>query len=294
MEILTDSHALKRWIHARRASGGGIGFVPTMGALHAGHISLIHAARQQCAHVVTSIFVNPAQFGPNEDFARYPRTLEADQAMLTEAGCAALYLPEVGEIYPEGFQTRMQLPEISADLCGAVRPGHFDGVALVVTILFNRVQPDVAFFGLKDYQQLLLIERLVTDLAIPIRVVGVPTVREADGLAMSSRNRYLNFVERQRAGALFQALLAARTARRAGERSPETLEGVAREVLHASGIERVEYVALRAARTLRRVETVTDGEDPVMLLAVRLGTARLIDNMVLSREDGALGTIRNG
>ncbi|MBF0262910.1 MAG: pantoate--beta-alanine ligase [Magnetococcales bacterium] len=287
MEILTDAQALSRWSRARRASGGGIGFVPTMGALHAGHIALIHAARQQCAHVVASIFVNPTQFGPNEDFARYPRTLEADQAMLTAAGCDALYLPEVREIYPEGFQTRIQLPEISAELCGAVRPGHFDGVALVVTILLNRVQPDVAFFGLKDYQQFLLIGRLVTDLALPLKVVGVPTVREADGLAMSSRNRYLNPEERQRAGALYRALLTAREARRAGEGSPEMLEGVAREVLHAAGIERVEYVAVRAARTLLKVATVTDREDPVMLLAVRLGSARLIDNMVLSREDGA-------
>ncbi|MBF0164225.1 MAG: pantoate--beta-alanine ligase [Magnetococcales bacterium] len=287
MEILTDAQALSRWSRARRASGGGIGFVPTMGALHAGHIALIHAARQQCAHVVASIFVNPTQFGPNEDFARYPRTLEADQAMLTAAGCDALYLPEVREIYPEGFQTRIQLPEISAELCGAVRPGHFDGVALVVTILLNRVQPDVAFFGLKDYQQFLLIGRLVTDLAMPLKVVGVPTVREADGLAMSSRNRYLNPEERQRAGALYRALMNAREARRAGEGSPEMLEGVAREVLHAAGIERVEYVAVRAARTLLKVATVTDREDPVMLLAVRLGSARLIDNMVLSREDGA-------
>ncbi|GAB0058790.1 Pantothenate synthetase [Candidatus Magnetaquicoccaceae bacterium FCR-1] len=287
MELLTDAQALTRWSRARRASGGGIGFVPTMGALHAGHIALIHAARQQCAHVVASIFVNPTQFGPNEDFSRYPRTLEADQAMLTAAGCDALYLPEVREIYPEGFQTRIQLPEISAGLCGAVRPGHFDGVALVVTILLNRVQPDVAFFGLKDYQQFLLIERLVTDLAMPLRVVGVPTVRESDGLAMSSRNRYLNPEERQRAGALYRALLAARDLRRAGEGSPELLEGVAREVLHAAGIERVEYVAVRAARTLLKVATVTDDEDPVMLLAVRLGSARLIDNMVLSREDGA-------
>lgn len=287
MELLTDAQALTRWSRARRASGGGIGFVPTMGALHAGHIALIHAARQQCAHVVASIFVNPTQFGPNEDFSRYPRTLEADQAMLTAAGCDALYLPEVREIYPEGFQTRIQLPEISAGLCGAVRPGHFDGVALVVTILLNRVQPDVAFFGLKDYQQFLLIGRLVTDLAMPLRVVGVPTVREADGLAMSSRNRYLNPEERQRAGALYRALLTARDLRRAGEGSPELLEGVAREVLHAAGIERVEYVAVRAARTLLKVATVTDDEDPVMLLAVRLGSARLIDNMVLSREDGA-------
>ncbi|MBF0273514.1 MAG: pantoate--beta-alanine ligase [Magnetococcales bacterium] len=287
MELLTDSMALAHWRGACRQQGGAIGFVPTMGALHPGHLSLIRAAREQCTHVVASIFVNPTQFGPNEDFARYPRTLEADREMLESVGCDAVYLPSVSEIYPEGFQTTIRVEPLALDLCGRSRPGHFDGVAGVVTILFNRVRPDVAFFGLKDYQQFLLIRRLVTDLVLPLRVVGVPTVREADGLAMSSRNRYLGPEDRVRATALHRGLLAARQAWRAGERQVAVLERVARGVLEQAGIETVEYVAVREAHTLRGVTQVADHDDVVMLMAARVGGARLIDNMVLSREDGA-------
>ncbi|MBF0214069.1 MAG: pantoate--beta-alanine ligase [Magnetococcales bacterium] len=288
MELLTDSTALQRWIDARRAAGGGIGFVPTMGALHAGHMALIHAARAQTAHVVASIFVNPTQFGPNEDFGRYPRTLDADRVLLTEAGCAALYLPTVEQIYPEGFQTSVRVGALAEELCGRSRPGHFDGVAVVVTILLNRVRPDVAFFGLKDYQQYLVIRRLVTDLVLPVRVVGVPTVREPDGLAMSSRNRYLDAESRRRAAALYRGLSLAREAWIAGERDGTVLENRVRQVLQQAGIDTVEYVSLREARSLRSYTPQADREeDPVMLLAVRVGGARLIDNMVLSSEEGA-------
>ncbi|NGZ07364.1 MAG: pantoate--beta-alanine ligase [Magnetococcales bacterium] len=285
MERLTNAFELARWRAARRMQGGMIGFVPTMGALHAGHLSLIEAAGRQCAHVVASIFVNPTQFGPQEDFSRYPRTLEPDCAMLAEAGCDAVYLPEVAEIYPEGFQTSVRVGSLAEDLCGRVRPGHFDGVALVVTILLNRVQPDSAFFGLKDYQQFLIVRRLVTDLALPVQVVGLPIIREADGLAMSSRNRYLTPEERVRAAALHQALLAARAARRAGEEVGRELERIARAHLEQAGLDQVEYVAVRAADSLQPITRVTDQEDPVMLLAVRLGSARLIDNMILARVD---------
>ncbi|MBF0190085.1 MAG: pantoate--beta-alanine ligase [Magnetococcales bacterium] len=288
MALLTDSMALARWRDSCRQRGGAIGFVPTMGALHAGHLALIQAARQQCAHVVASIFVNPTQFGPNEDFSRYPRTPEADRELLAGVGCDAVYMPEVGEIYPEGFQTAIRVEPLTLDLCGRSRPGHFDGVGVVVTILFNRVRPDVAFFGLKDYQQYQLIRRLVADLAMPLRVVGVPTVREADGLALSSRNRYLDGEARVRATALYRGLLAARQAWRAGERQVAVLERVARDVLERAGIEAVDYVAVREAQTLRVITSFTESmADPVMLMAVRVGGARLIDNMVLSREDGA-------
>ncbi|MBF0429556.1 MAG: pantoate--beta-alanine ligase [Magnetococcales bacterium] len=284
MKLLTDLSSLTQWTASCRAAGGEIGFVPTMGALHLGHMALIHAARKACAHVVASIFVNPTQFGPNEDFARYPRTLDQDRQLLAEAGCDALFVPEAGEIYPVGFQTSIHI-ELGNSLCGRMRPGHFDGVAVVVTILLNRVRPDVAFFGLKDYQQFLLIRRLVGDLAMPVRVVGIPTVREADGLAMSSRNRYLTADERQRAGFLYQALMAARQAYRQGERDVQVLEALSRRILESGGVDGVEYIELRDAQTLEPVVVCRDNNAPVMLVAARVGGTRLIDNMVLSIVD---------
>ncbi|MBF0180461.1 MAG: pantoate--beta-alanine ligase [Magnetococcales bacterium] len=280
MELLNDLASLRAWVAARDLARERIGFVPTMGALHAGHLSLVRQARLRCDRVVASIFVNPTQFGPHEDFANYPRTLEADRAMLAGEGCDALFLPDAGMIYPDGFGTRVVVGPLGEDLCGRSRPGHFDGVALVVTILFHLVRPAVAFFGLKDYQQFVVIRRMARDLAMPVEVVGLPTVREADGLAMSSRNRYLEPGERQRAGSLYRALLAAKERYRAGERDPAVLEGEALRVLREGGIEGVEYVAVREAESLAPMERVSG--EPVMLLAARVGRARLIDNMVLS------------
>ncbi len=281
MELLRDLPSLMRWRQACRLQGDQVGFVPTMGALHSGHLSLIHAARNKSERVVASIFVNPTQFGPTEDFSRYPRTLKQDQEVLAAGGCDALFLPDVGTIYPAGFQTSIRVEPLSTDLCGQSRPGHFDGVAVVVTILLNLVQPTVAFFGLKDYQQYLLICRLVRDLAIPVQIVGMPTLREADGLAMSSRNRYLNAVERKQAASLYQALRAAKRAvEEGGERESATLEGIARQVLTTGGIDEVEYVAIRDVQTLMPVARIV--ESAVLLLAAKVGPARLIDNMVLS------------
>ncbi|MEO5331436.1 MAG: pantoate--beta-alanine ligase [Magnetococcus sp. YQC-5] len=283
MPVLTDLASLRRWIADCRAQGEQIGFVPTMGALHPGHLALLQAARNATQRVVVSIFVNPTQFGPQEDFARYPRTLEQDRALLEKAGCDALFLPDAALMYPPGFQTTVQVEPLGSDLCGRTRPGHFAGVALVVTLLLHMVQPDVIVLGLKDYQQFVLLRRLVQDLAMPIQVVGVPTVRESDGLALSSRNRYLDEKQRHQARCLYQALVAARDMRRSGQTDPLVLEETARQILEASGVDVVEYVALRDQVTLLPVTRIQ--EDPVLLMAVKLGTTRLIDNMVLSVAD---------
>ncbi|MBF0183952.1 MAG: pantoate--beta-alanine ligase [Magnetococcales bacterium] len=280
MEWLTDRAMLQRW---RRQVQGQLAFVPTMGALHEGHLRLLRAARESPGRVIASIFVNPTQFAPNEDFARYPRTLEQDRLLLQEAGCDAVFVPSVAEMYHGSGQTRVQVEPLGSDLCGRFRPTHFQGVATVVTILLNLVRPDRLYLGCKDYQQLILLRQMVADLALPVQVLGVETVREADGLAMSSRNRYLAPEERARAVGVAQALAAAQQARRAGERRVEVLQAVAQAVLARHGIEQVDYVAVRDAATLAALpEGVIGDQDPVMLLAVRVGTTRLIDNRILA------------
>ena len=300
MEMLADRRALGLWVAEVRRRGERLGFVPTMGALHEGHLSLVRAARAQTDRVVVSIFVNPTQFAPNEDFNRYPRTLEQDQALLARAGCSAIFHPPVSELYGQGCQTKVQLEPLGHDLCGRFRPSHFQGVATVVAILFNLIRPDQAFFGWKDYQQVILIQRMVRDLAMPVEVIGLPIVREADGLAMSSRNRYLTPDARQRAVGLYQALQAARNLRQLGhgvefcdERGRATSEQdnplvlCARRVLASFGIQDIDYVDVRAAETLDPVpiQKMWAGfPDPVMLIAARLGTTRLIDNMILSLD----------
>ncbi|MBF0138349.1 MAG: pantoate--beta-alanine ligase [Magnetococcales bacterium] len=282
MELLTNRQLLEHWVRETRSAGHRLGFVPTMGALHAGHRSLFLAARQTCDRVIGSIFVNPTQFGPNEDYQRYPRTLEQDQALLEEAGCDALFLPTVQDIYPDGHQTQIQVRDLADDLCGRCRPGHFQGVATVVAILFNLVRPDQACFGLKDYQQFLVIRRMVRDLAMPIEVTGLPTVREADGLAMSSRNRYLDPPARQRALALFRAMERAQVAYAGGETDAARLEELARQVLTEAGIGQIDYVAVRDPDTLLPLARIE--QDPVILVAARVGAARLIDNRRLVRN----------
>jgi pantoate--beta-alanine ligase len=253
-------------------------FVPTMGNLHAGHLSLIEAARKHGDRFVASIFVNPMQFGPNEDFAHYPRTPTQDADMLERAGCDLMFMPDVGEIYPNGADqaTRVEVPGISDILCGEFRPGHFEGVATIVAKLFHIVDPDVAIFGEKDYQQLTVIRRMVADLCLRVEIIGAPTVRENDGLAMSSRNQYLDESQRRIAPAIHRELTRAVEALRSGVRDFARIETAGRAALDGAGL-RTEYFSVRDARTLAPARP--DTRHFVVLTAARLGKARLIDNV---------------
>jgi len=272
-------HAVAKW----RAAGQRIGFVPTMGALHAGHLSLLEVARQHASRVVVSVFVNPTQFGPGEDFARYPRTPEADAALLAAAGCDLLFRPGTEVLYPAGSSTRVRVAGPAQGLEGELRPGHFEGVATVVAALLGLVRPDVAVFGEKDAQQLAVVRALVRDLHFGIEVVAAPTVREPDGLAMSSRNAYLSAAERRAAPALHRALEAARAAVAAGERNAAALTALMARTLAAEPLLRLEYAAVVAADSFRPLERL-EGEI-VLPVAARLGATRLIDNIRL-RVDG--------
>jgi pantoate--beta-alanine ligase len=262
---------------AWRRAGGPIGLVPTMGALHAGHQALAAAARRECAHVVASIFVNPKQFGPREDFAAYPRDEGADLDLLNAAGVDLAYLPTVTEMYPPGFATTVAVGGLSEGLCGRTRPGHFDGVATVVTKLLLQAQPDIAYFGEKDYQQLLIIRRLARDLDLPVRIAAVPTLRTADGLAFSSRNAYLTPQERSVAATLARVLheIAAALAREPDAAARELVRGDT--ALRAAGFA-VEYLELRDAETLAP-RTSAAGAPARIFAAAHLGRTRLIDNM---------------
>jgi pantoate--beta-alanine ligase len=263
-----------RWHEARQR----VVFVPTMGNLHAGHVSLIEAARKHGQKFIASIFVNPMQFGPNEDFAHYPRTPTQDAQMLAEAGCDLMFSPEVGEIYPNGAAnaTRVEVPGISNILCGEFRPGHFEGVATIVAKLFHIVDPDVAIFGEKDFQQLTVIRRMVADLCLRVEIVGAPTVRESDGLAMSSRNQYLDDGQRKLAPAIYRQLQQAVSALKSGHRDFAQIEGTGRAALDGAGF-RTDYFSVRDARTLAPAQP--DTRQFVVLTAARLGKARLIDNL---------------
>ncbi len=261
-----------------RRDGKRIGFVPTMGNLHAGHISLIHAARARCDIVVASVFVNPTQFGANEDFGSYPRTLEEDARLLTEAACDLLFAPAAQEMYANGRNqtTSVHVAELGKELCGAHRPGHFDGVSTVVSKLFNIVQPDMAFFGEKDFQQLAIVRRMTRELDFPIEIVGVPTARAEDGLALSSRNGYLSPEERQQAPMLYRTLCQLRDAITYGQREYAMLADAARLHLQKSGFE-PDYVEIRRRSDLLLPEP--GDRELVILLAARLGKTRLIDNL---------------
>ena len=259
-----------------RQAGEPIALVPTMGALHAGHLSLIAVAKDHAKHVVASIFVNPAQFGPKEDFKRYPRDEAGDVEKLAEAGVELVFIPDTTEIYPAGFATKVSLPSLTEDLCGAARPNHFDGVATVVTKLLLQCAPDVAVFGEKDYQQLLVIKQLVRDLNIPVQIVAGPIVREPDGLALSSRNGYLSPAERQTAPILYQVLSEAGAALANGE-GCDAASSAGRFKLEGKGF-RVDYVAIRDPETLAPLSGPIRRPARVMG-AVHLGTTRLIDNV---------------
>lgn len=281
MRCISSTSELKATIRDLRTQGKVIGLVPTMGNLHAGHLQLVTAARQEVDWVVCSIFVNPMQFGPTEDLGAYPRTLADDRTKLEEHQCDCLFHPEVREVYPQGLQaqTVVSVPGLGLDHCGKSRPGHFDGVTTVVSKLFNLCQPDRAFFGLKDYQQFLIIQKMVEDLLFPVELVGVETVREADGLAMSSRNSYLLPHDRQKAPALYRTLRATSEAIQAGERDFPKLESAARQHLQEAGL-KPDYFSICHGKTLR---TATPSDAYLAILAaVYLGKSRLIDNVRLT------------
>lgn len=276
MQIIRELDVLRRAVADLRFAGGTIAFVPTMGALHAGHMALVAEGRRRADHVVASIFVNPMQFGANEDLSTYPRREASDARMLEEESCAILWAPSATLMYPEGFATTVSVDGVSRGLDGAARPGHFDGVATVVAKLFNQVRPDVALFGEKDYQQLAVIRRMASDLDLGVEIIGVPTQRDADGLALSSRNAYLSEDERRASRALPRALGEAAQALARGAEVAEVLER-ARERLEVAGFDPIDYVDLRDADTL---EPVGKLDRPARLLAAaRIGRTRLIDNV---------------
>lgn len=270
---------IRKFVREARARGQSVGFVPTMGYLHEGHLTLMREAKKSCDVVVISIFVNPLQFGPKEDFAQYPRDFERDAHMAGDAGVDAIFAPEAAEMYPRGFSTRVDVTGLVDCLCGASRPGHFQGVATVVTKLFNIVLPDKAFFGQKDAQQVLVIQRMVEDLNMSLEIVAVPTVRESDGLAMSSRNVYLSAEQRKAALVLSQSLKAAREAVAGGQRDAGEILRLVREMISGQPLASIDYVELRALPNLEPVEIING---PVLLaLAVKFDRTRLIDNAVL-------------
>lgn len=273
---------VRRAVTDARAQGKAVGFVPTMGALHDGHAALVRAARAHAGFVVVSVFVNPTQFGPNEDFAKYPRTLDADQKVCGDAGADVIFAPTADEMYPANAVTFVEVSELGDHLCGAARPGHFRGVCTVVLKLFNIVQPDAAHFGAKDYQQAAIIRRMVRDLNVPVEVRVEPTVREADGLALSSRNRYLSAADRAAAPRIYQALEAARSRARAGEVDAARLESALHAELAAIPGARVDYARVVDADTLQPLARLD--RPAVAAVAVFLGATRLIDNISLRRR----------
>ncbi|MEN3952958.1 pantoate--beta-alanine ligase [Iodidimonas sp. SYSU 1G8] len=277
-DIIRTVTELRAMVSTWRRDGQSIALVPTMGALHDGHLSLMRLAATQADRVVASIFVNPAQFGPGEDFERYPRTEAEDVAKLATVGVDAAFVPHVREMYPEGFATRVHIERLGDVLCGAHRPGHFDGMALIVVKLLTSALPDVAIFGEKDYQQLQIIRRFTADLNIPVRIMGAPIEREADGLALSSRNRYLSPEQRQTAVALSVALRMVRDAVRSGD-DPAAASAKAREDILQAGFDAVDYVEVRDPWSL---ELVTEPGRPARVFgAARLGSTRLIDNWAI-------------
>lgn len=260
-----------------------VGFVPTMGALHEGHLTLVKEARQMSDIVIVSIFVNPTQFGPNEDFDRYPRDLTTDAAMLAEYEVDYIFAPDTEEIYGPGFSTYVYVEGLTETLEGASRPGHFRGVATVVTILFNTVRPDLAFFGSKDAQQVGVIKRLTRDLGFETEIVVVPTVREESGLAMSSRNAYLSEEEREKASIIYQALRDAKLAFKNGERNTSAITQIVEDKIGSEPLARIDYVAVVSNDDLEPIEKITDSE-VLVAVAVRFGKVRLIDNIILNRK----------
>ena len=287
--IVRTPDELRAKCNEARAAGRRVAFVPTMGALHEGHLALVRCARETTDFVVVSIFVNPTQFGPNEDFSRYPRDLEGDVAKLAPSGVTLVFAPDAGAMYPPGEETRVHVGSLAEPLCGAFRPGHFEGVATVVAKLFAIVGPCAAVFGRKDYQQLAVLRRMATDLFFPVQIVGHPIVREADGLAMSSRNAYLSAAERERALGLSRALRAASRAFDGGERSAAVIERLARAEVERSA-DTIDYVSVVDADSLARIDTIASRA--LVAIACRVGKTRLIDNFVLGEDSpSTLGVV---
>jgi pantoate--beta-alanine ligase len=278
MDTVTTVAAVREQVRRWRSEGRRVAFVPPMGNLHAGHLSLIEAARRHGERFIASIFVNPMQFGPNEDYAQYPRTPTKDADMLTAAGCNLMFMPDVAEIYPNGSEraTRVDVPSLSRVLDGEIRPGHFEGVSTIVATLFHIVEPDVAIFGEKDFQQLTIIRRMVADLCMAVEIVGAPTVRDSDGLAMSSRNQYLTPAEREVAPRIYQALQAAANRLQAGDTEFSSIERTGVQALTTAGM-KPDYFSVRRAQDLGA--PAPDTTHLVVLTAARLGKARLIDNI---------------
>lgn len=282
-EITTLAHLRERILGWKKA-GETIALVPTMGALHAGHLALMEAAKAHAARVVVSIFVNPTQFGPKEDFARYPRPLTEDLRLLCSAGIHAVWMPTVTEMYPHGFATTVHVAGVSEGMEGAIRPGHFDGVATVVAKLLMQVEPEVALFGEKDYQQLCLIKRLVNDLDIKTKIIQVVTKRSVDGLALSSRNQYLNESERAIAPKLYAILREIAAQLVSAKEAVGPVLTRAEKTILAAGFSRVDYLALRAADTLAPITQYDAATPSRLLVAAHLGTTRLIDNIAVNEE----------
>jgi pantoate--beta-alanine ligase len=279
MQVISEIKEMQKISDHLRKEGKRIGFVPTMGYLHDGHLSLVQKAKELSDSIVVSIFVNPTQFGPGEDFQRYPRDEEGDKAKLNKVGVEFLFIPEVKEMYPESYQTYVEVSEVSKGLCGAFRPGHFRGVATVVSKLFNIVKPHVAVFGEKDYQQLLVIKRMVEDLNFDIEIIPGTLLREEDGIAMSSRNTYLTPENRRKATILYRSLVHAKELFDSGEkRAYNIIEGIKKRIESVEGVS-LQYVEMRDAETLERVETVS--RRTVIAIAAMVGSVRLIDNIVI-------------
>ncbi|WP_284640164.1 pantoate--beta-alanine ligase [Paenibacillus silviterrae] len=286
MQVIRAVQELRESIRTLRAAKAGatIGFVPTMGYLHQGHASLLEAARAQCDLVVLSIFVNPLQFGPNEDFDKYPRDEERDLAVAKDAGADIVFFPQVQEMYPKPTKTKVTVEGVTERLCGASRPGHFDGVATVVTKLFNIVQPDLAYFGMKDAQQVAVIEQMVHDLNMPVTIVPRPTLREADGLALSSRNVYLNEEERKQALVLSQSLRMAEEllgGSSASSVTPSQVVDAVRSHIETAPLAVIDYAELLAYPSLEPVESLKQVDRVILALAVKFGKTRLIDNTII-------------
>jgi pantoate--beta-alanine ligase len=279
MEILRTNAEMSRWRDECYRKGQTVGFVPTMGYLHRGHLALVEEALRRADQVVVSIFVNPTQFSPGEDLDQYPRDFERDLDLCRELGTHAIFAPEVEEMYPDGFQTRVLVDRLTQNLCGLHRPGHFDGVALVVTKLFCAIRPHLAVMGEKDFQQLVVVKRLSKDLNLGVEIIPHPTVREADGLAMSSRNTYLSKEERQSALSLYRSLLAAREMVKEGERRVEVLLDKIKAMIEAEPHCKIQYVQVVDEDTMTNMAEITP--KAVMAMAVFVGRARLIDNMRL-------------
>jgi pantoate--beta-alanine ligase len=279
MQTIDKISEMQRWSETERCQGRRISFVPTMGFLHEGHLSLVRHARSLGDRVVVSVFVNPTQFAPQEDYAAYPRDFERDHKLLDNEGVEILFSPAVQEMYPQGFQTRVEVSQLSTFLCGAHRQGHFQGVATVVSKLFNAVRPHVAIFGEKDYQQLQVIRSLVRDLNFDTEIVGHPIIREADGLAMSSRNAYLSAEERKAALCLFRSLNRAVSMVQTGEVTAQVITGAVKAEIARESLAQLEYVKVCDTMTLIEVDQVQDRA--LLALAVRIGRTRLIDNTIL-------------